>query len=102
MSPSLENQSNASCPKCKKASVVSHNGGQWCPLCGEFVIPPDKTAARGDEESHSQPSPFLTLAREAERMAQMPRCASCFQPVDPDFGIYDDGEWTCGFCLGRI
>jgi hypothetical protein len=101
MNPNLENQNQAVCPKCQKASVVSHNGGQWCPLCGVFATPPKPRGTTGVEElPASHASPFLALAEEAERIAGLPRCASCFQPVEPGFGIYDDGEWTCGVCLG--
>ncbi len=28
------------CPTCQKSDTVEHNGGQWCPTCGIFVIPP--------------------------------------------------------------
>ena len=80
------------CPKCKATKTVAHNGGQWCPLCGEFVTPPDFRDTKHIQTKQSTPSI-------PEVHGGTPRCARCMQPVDVCSGVYDDGEWLCGHCI---
>ncbi len=88
------------CPRCRKTETIAHNGGRWCPHCGAFAVPPDKslTAHIPSTGSERDGAP-LSLLRQQARQARAPKCPRCFQPVEPGFGIYDDGEWLCGACF---
>jgi hypothetical protein len=83
------------CPKCRITNTVEHDGGQWCPRCGAFAIPPDpRHTAHIQTSRPTRTSPLLATT---EARATMPRCATCGRPVDT--GVYDDGEWLCDGCI---
>src|SRR5262245_2400693 len=86
------------CPKCKTTATIAHNGGQWCPHCGAFATPPDPQLTKHIQTPGPRQSPFLAPSSEGTR-AGMPRCCKCQQPVDILTGLYDDGEWLCGYCI---
>lgn len=86
------------CPKCDKLSLIQHNGGLWCSICGEFVTPHVPTQT-GDGARMTHGSPFLALGAQATRLTSLPKCGRCMQPVDTAAGVYDDDEWLCGFCI---
>lgn len=84
------------CRRCHKASTIEHHGGQWCTNCGCFASPPDATRLPS-----RQPG-FEDRARKTdEDYAIYSMCGWCHQKTDMTGGIYDDGEWMCGGCIGR-
>ena len=84
------------CRRCHKASTIEHHGGQWCTNCGCFASPPDPKLLP------SRQIGFEDRSREAdEDYAIYSTCGWCHQRTDMTGGIYDDGEWMCGGCIGR-
>ncbi|MBH9577068.1 PIN domain-containing protein [Inhella proteolytica] len=92
------------CPHCRKASTIPHHGGHWCSNCGRFASPPDPSLLpsnrpefRQSEQRHRNP---FTRFMDAERARlNLPVCGWCHQQTDMTGGIYDDGEWMCGWCI---
>ena len=86
--------SESLCPKCKNTKTVEHNGGQWCPICAKFAVPPTsrhKAYFRASTQSSlTKPKPILLT------------CSCCGQKDSMGDGLYDDGEWICGGCLSGI
>jgi hypothetical protein len=88
------------CPKCKTIHTIEHDGGQWCPRCGAFAIPPDpRHTAHIQTAQPQRTSRFGDWGGVAGARAAMPRCVKCGGPGDTGDGIYDDGEWLCGGCI---
>ena len=84
------------CKRCHKASTIEHHGGQWCTNCGCFASPPDPKLL----PSHKLG--FEDRSREdRDDYAIYSTCGWCHQRTDMTGGIYDDGEWMCGGCIGR-
>ena len=84
------------CPHCKKASTIDHHGGLWCTNCGRFATPADPKLLPSNQKGY----------RESERdrhedTAIYAVCGWCHQKTDMTGGIYDDGEWMCGWCISR-
>ncbi len=52
----------AICQRCRTTQTIEHNGGQWCPRCGKFAVPPDPPAHLQDRPPQKhQPEPDLPL-----------------------------------------
>lgn len=81
-----------SCTRCGNLSLLSHNDGLWCQLCGEFVVDPDP-----------RHTAHLSTRRESGWESMGSRrthvCGYCNRQEDMGDGIYDDGEWMCGQCI---
>lgn len=78
------------CPRCANATLINHNDGLWCAICGRFIVNPDPKHTAHLAHSvreHRQESTFTFS------------CAHCYQTVDMSDGIYDDGGWMCGGCI---
>lgn len=84
------------CPRCKKASTIEHHGGNWCSNCGKFATPPDATLLPSRQPGYREPKQFTY-----ENNAHHAECGWCYKRTDMSGGIYDDGEWMCGECIGR-
>lgn len=86
------------CNKCGGSKTIELHGGRWCSNCGSFATPPDPDRLPSNQPGYREPS-------RRERFREAPRsqlvCAWCNQPEDMSDGIYDDGEWMCGVCIGR-
>lgn len=100
--PSAPVQEETICAKCKKASTIEHNGGRWCTNCGSFATPPDPALTAKLVSSHRpRNAPFVELVERQQAYERLPTCDYCGQKSDMIGGIYDDGEWMCGFCIAR-
>ena len=91
------------CRRCLKASTIEHCGGQWCTNCGCFASPPDVKQLPSNQEGFEQNQ----LQRGfQDRMGNdsmiTAECGWCHQQVEMTGGIYDDGEWMCGYCVVRL
>lgn len=84
------------CPHCKKASTIEHHGGQWCTNCGRFATPPDPKLLPSNQKGYREPE-----RDRYEDNAIYSVCGWCNQKTDMTGGIYDDGEWMCGWCISR-
>ncbi len=84
------------CPRCKKASTIEHHGGHWCSNCGKFATLPDATLLPSRQPGYREPKQFTY-----ENNAHHAECGWCYQRTDMSDGIYEDGEWMCGGCIGR-
>ena len=84
------------CPHCKKASTIEHHGGHWCSNCGRFATAPDPKLLPSRQAGYREPKQFTY-----ENTARHAECGWCGQRMDMSDGIYDDGEWMCGGCIGR-
>lgn len=84
------------CPNCKKASTIEHHGGQWCTNCGRFATSPDPKLLPSNRKDYREPDKWAY-----EDSAIYSVCGWCHQKTDMSGGIYDDGEWMCGGCIGR-
>jgi hypothetical protein len=80
------------CPKGQTTQTIEHNGGQWCPNCGKFAVPPTlrhpPTSYPTQKQKYSQPT-LLT-------------CSSCGRKDSMGDGLYDDREWMCGACIAGM
>jgi hypothetical protein len=83
------------CCRCKRICTVELHGGRWCARCGCFASPPDPALLPSKQPSYVEPVP-----REIHSRAFALVCGWCNQPADMSHGIYDDGEWMCGGCIG--
>ena len=83
------------CPHCKKASTIEHHGGHWCSNCGRFATPPDPKLLPSRQPGYTESKQFRY-----ENNAHHAECGWCHQRTDMSGGIYDDGEWMCGGCIG--
>ncbi len=95
------------CAHCKKASTVEHHGGHWCTNCGRFASPPDPKLLPSNqpqfrESQRRQGHPFRDLIETELTRSRLPECGWCHQRSDMTGGIYDDGEWMCGYCIVRL
>lgn len=93
---------DVTCLHCGKASTVPHYGGHWCSNCGQFGRPPEPSLLPSAQPDY-QPRPRPDFRRRAdfEPPSQLV-CGWCHQRVDMTGGIYDDGEWMCGGCVGEM
>lgn len=93
------------CGRCRKSETIEHHGGQWCTNCGHFASPPDPgqlpSLQAGFTQQTRSRGPFSTLVARQQAQARLPTCGWCDQRTDMTGGIYDDGEWMCGGCIGR-
>lgn len=91
------------CPQCKKASTIEHHGGRWCSHCGRFAVPADPALLPSNQPGYREahrPRSFTRLMGPDYEQARLPECGWCHQRSDMTGGIYDDGEWMCGLCVG--
>jgi hypothetical protein len=84
------------CPHCKKASTIEHHGGQWCSNCGRVASLPDPMLLPSNQKGYREPE-----RERYEDNAIVAECRWCHQKTDMTGGIYDDGEWMCGWCISR-
>lgn len=84
------------CPHCKAASTIEHHGGQWCTNCGRFATSPDPKLLPSNQKGYREPE-----RDRYEDTAIYSVCGWCHQKTDMTGGIYDDGEWMCGWCIAR-
>jgi len=80
------------CGRCANRALLSYNDGQWCPTCGVFVVDPDPRHTAHVEVRQRQHDQWLSAQSNLI-------CAYCHQKRDMSGGIYDDGEWMCGYCV---
>lgn len=92
------------CRRCSKASTIEHYGGRWCTNCGSFASPPDPDLLPSMQPGYRPPRSryFSDPVRRVQRQISHPVCGWCHQRSDMTGGIYDDGEWMCGWCVGRL
>ncbi len=83
----------ALCQRCKRASTIEHHGGQWCTNCGRYVTEPDYKLLPSNQASYREPEKHKNSAIYSV-------CGWCHRNADMSDGIYDDGEWMCGGCIG--
>lgn len=84
------------CRKCGKASTIEHHGGRWCANCGCFASPADPKKLPSNEAGYRE------LKQDGDYDSRlMAECGWCHQRTDMSGGIYDDGEWMCGNCIGQ-
>lgn len=38
-------------------------------------------------------------AKQERRLAELPRCSDCDNPIQQDTAVYINGEWLCDECL---
>lgn len=91
------------CSHCKRASTIEHHGGRWCSHCGRFAVPPDPALLPSNQPGYREaqrPKSFTRLLGPDYQAARLPECGWCHQRSDMTGGIYDDGEWMCGYCVG--
>jgi hypothetical protein len=91
----VEDPTRFDCDRCHKANTIDHNGGRWCPLCGEFVRPPDPGLTSSPRASGDIGDASFSTHGSGHT------CGWCYQRVDMSDGIYDDGEWMCGGCIAE-
>jgi PIN domain len=84
------------CKRCHKASTIEHHGGQWCTNCGSFASAPNPKLLPSLQPGFEDRS-----GKAEEDYAIFSICGWCHQKTDMTGGIYDDGEWMCGGCIGR-
>ena len=93
------------CGRCRKSETIEHLGGQWCTNCGHFASPPDPSQLPslqiGSTRQMRSRGPLTRLVAQEAAYARLPSCGWCAQKSDMVGGIYDDGEWMCGGCIGR-
>ncbi|MDN8617276.1 PIN domain-containing protein [Variovorax ginsengisoli] len=85
------------CKRCLKSSTIDHHGGKWCTNCGCFASPPDLKLLPSRQAGFEDRS----RSRDDWDGGIIARCGQCNQRADMTGGIYDDGEWMCGHCIGR-
>ncbi len=78
------------CPKRQTTQTIEHNGGQWCPNCAKFAVPPTLR------------QPFTSYSKQKSWQPTFLTCSSCGRKSGMRDGLYDDGEWTCGACIGHM
>jgi hypothetical protein len=95
-----------SCRHCGKAETIEHLGGLWCANCARFASPPDPSKLpsnqpgyRDAEASASRRGGFFN--RSAPR-TPLPEWVLWYQRKEMCGGIYDYGEWMCGYCVGSF
>lgn len=92
----VEQPREDACKRCGKATCVEHLGGQWCSDCGYFSSLPDP------KRMPSQQPQYRVKKHDSYTYEPlMGTCGWCHQRTDMSGGIYDDGEWMCGGCIGR-
>jgi len=106
VSPVVANVDQVVCPHCKKASTIPHHGGHWCSNCGRFATAPDPAVLPSNtpdfhRSQHRQGNPLSALISAELARSRLPVCGWCHLQSDMTGGIYDDGEWMCGHCIGR-
>jgi hypothetical protein len=80
------------CPKCRTTRTVEHNGGQWCPNCGRFAVPPTL---------RHPPIPYSEQRQKSSQPILL-TCSRCRRKDGMGDGLYDDGEWICGACIAGM
>jgi hypothetical protein len=83
------------CDLCHTANTIEHNGGRWCPHCGKFATPPDPALEPSGRRKFGD-----QIDAPVKGFGSGQICGWCHQPLDMYGGIYDDGEWMCGACIG--
>lgn len=90
---------SVTCRKCGKSTAIELHGGRWCSNCGSFASPPDPSLLPSNQPG------YVVQSRHRGSVPETPKgqlvCGWCHQPDDMSDGIYDDGEWMCGGCIGR-
>jgi hypothetical protein len=81
------------CKRCRKRKAIELHGGRWCTNCGSFASPPDPRLLPSNQPGYRE--------RVRETAGSRFVCGSCHQLEDMSDGLYDDGEWMCGGCIGR-
>ena len=98
--PSGEPQTNpemVACERCKQSRTIELHGGRWCITCGSYASPPDPKLLPSNQPGFRESARTLLSDRDGH-----PACGWCHQPSDMSDGIYDDGEWMCGSCIGQF
>lgn len=86
------------CPKCKKTSTIEHHGGRWCSNCGSFAVAPDPNRLPSAQPGFRRNEAEYRKYGSGQSQSRLV-CSWCHQRQDMTDGIYDDGEWMCGYCV---
>ena len=95
----------APCRHCRKVECVELHGGSWCANCARFSSPPDPKllpSAQGLSAGQASSSWGSGGTGVFSRALSLPECEWCHQRCDMSGGIFDDGEWMCGDCVGSL
>ncbi len=85
------------CRRCGSSSTIEHHGGRWCVNCGSFASPPDPLLLPSNQTGYREPTRASPVESEGNLV-----CDWCHQRSDMGDGLYDDGEWMCGACIGQF
>lgn len=98
------------CPSCRQNRTIELNGGRWCVNCGRYAVRPEAAQLPSNQPGYREPETLVSQTRggdglrakrwPSERAARLV-CGWCSVAGDMSGGIYDDGEWMCGECLGQ-
>ena len=95
----------APCRHCRKAECVELHGGSWCANCARFSSPPDPKllpSAQGLGTGRESSSWGSGRPGVFSRVISLPECEWCHERCDMSGGIFDEGEWMCGDCVGSF
>ena len=99
---SVPSSDAVTCLHCGRASTVPHHGGHWCSNCGRFGRPPDPLLLPSAQPGFTEQPRSNFEGGSGRGSAWQVVCGWCHQQVDMTGGIYDDGEWMCGGCVGEM
>ena len=85
------------CIRCKESRTIELYGGRWCIRCASYASPPQPELLPSNRPAYKEP-----IRPQPDHAGVHLVCGWCYEPSDMSGGIYDDGEWMCGGCIGRF